>query len=152
MALTGSEFIEMVKYYRDEWWPARNIVEEAVAERFEVNRDVHVMRCFYIMLLNHVMPVFFKFYSHLVNHAHDCHVFVLYSIYLLRCNCCMSIITLVSDLESYIIKLCLFNSRVTHMRAAILLVSRHIPVYHLIISNEFGVTSQIVFLNSRKWH
>ena len=33
----------------------------------------------------------------------DCHVFVLYSIYFaMACNCYMSIITLVSDLERYI--------------------------------------------------
>ena len=33
----------------------------------------------------------------------DCHVFVLYSIYsAMACNCYMSIITLVSDLQRYI--------------------------------------------------
>lgn len=36
MSMTGSEFIDKVKYYSEAWWPARKIVEDAVAKRFEV--------------------------------------------------------------------------------------------------------------------
>ncbi|XP_033120510.1 UPF0160 protein MYG1, mitochondrial-like [Anneissia japonica] len=37
MELTGSEFVERVKYYNDCWWPAREIVEEAINGRFDVD-------------------------------------------------------------------------------------------------------------------
>ena len=37
MNLTGSEFLDKVKFYSDVWWPAREVVEKAIKSRFEVN-------------------------------------------------------------------------------------------------------------------
>ena len=35
--LVGSEFVEMVKYYTDDWWSAKHEVERAVKERKKVS-------------------------------------------------------------------------------------------------------------------
>ena len=35
--LVESEFVEMVKYYYDDWWPAKLVVERAVKERKKVS-------------------------------------------------------------------------------------------------------------------
>ncbi|KAK2177968.1 hypothetical protein NP493_570g04001 [Ridgeia piscesae] len=43
MSLTGSEFVDKVKYYSEAWWPARKIVEDAIAKRFEVDPSGEVM-------------------------------------------------------------------------------------------------------------
>ena len=32
MELAGKEFVEMVKYYSDVWWPAKKVVEDAVED------------------------------------------------------------------------------------------------------------------------
>ena len=36
MALTGLEFTDRVLYYGEAWWPAREIVKEALDKRYEV--------------------------------------------------------------------------------------------------------------------
>ena len=41
MKMVGEEFEDKVSYYRDSWWPARELVEQAVAERFKV-RKMHI--------------------------------------------------------------------------------------------------------------
>ena len=42
MELAGREFVEMVKYYSDDWWPAKKVVDDAV-EHAEVV-DMFVFR------------------------------------------------------------------------------------------------------------
>ena len=39
MNLVGEEFEDKVSYYRDAWWPARELVEHAVEKRFEVTKS-----------------------------------------------------------------------------------------------------------------
>ena len=36
MKLVGSEFTERVRFYRDVWWPARELVKTAINKRHEV--------------------------------------------------------------------------------------------------------------------
>ena len=36
MDLVGSEFLEVVTYFNRSWWPAKKIVEKAIASRHEV--------------------------------------------------------------------------------------------------------------------
>lgn len=38
MELTGQDFVQHINYAANVWLPARSIVEEAVAKRFEVNK------------------------------------------------------------------------------------------------------------------
>jgi uncharacterized UPF0160 family protein len=43
MTLTGSEFIESVEYILIQWLPARKIVEECVAKRFDVHSSGEII-------------------------------------------------------------------------------------------------------------
>ncbi|XP_071954836.1 MYG1 exonuclease-like isoform X2 [Antedon mediterranea] len=43
MEVTGSEFIDRIKYYNDCWWPAREIVEAALKNRFNVDPSGEVI-------------------------------------------------------------------------------------------------------------
>lgn len=43
MALTGSEFVERVRYAVDSWWPARKYVLNAINERFQVHESGRIM-------------------------------------------------------------------------------------------------------------
>lgn len=36
MEMIGKEFLEKFHYYVHQWWPAREILEKAIAKRFEV--------------------------------------------------------------------------------------------------------------------
>jgi hypothetical protein len=36
MAYVGKEFSDRISFYSDAWWPARSLVEDAYAKRFEV--------------------------------------------------------------------------------------------------------------------
>lgn len=39
--LTGQDFVQHVNYTANVWLPARSIVEEAIAKRFEVNKTLY---------------------------------------------------------------------------------------------------------------
>ena len=43
MKLVGDEFQDMTNYYGKEWWPAREVVEKAVEERFKVHASGRVI-------------------------------------------------------------------------------------------------------------
>ncbi|XP_072014533.1 LOW QUALITY PROTEIN: MYG1 exonuclease-like [Amphiura filiformis] len=43
MALTGEEFLLRLNFYNDSWWPAREIVETALKQRFEVDSSGEIM-------------------------------------------------------------------------------------------------------------
>ena len=58
MALTGSEFVDRVKYYSEAWWPARNLVEDAVAKRFEVR--ICLKTPTFMHTCNHVIARFMR--------------------------------------------------------------------------------------------
>ena len=36
MEVCGAELMDRITYYKESWWPARKLVEEAIADRFEV--------------------------------------------------------------------------------------------------------------------
>ena len=49
MELVGEEFVEITEYFRKSWLPARNIVQQAVASRHEVQYTVrYVIYCVYM--------------------------------------------------------------------------------------------------------
>lgn len=43
MELCGSEFMDRIKYYKDSWLPARALVEEAIANRFNVDSSGEII-------------------------------------------------------------------------------------------------------------
>jgi len=36
MTYVGKEFTDRILYYKDVWWPARSLVEDAYVNRFQV--------------------------------------------------------------------------------------------------------------------
>ena len=36
MEMCGTELLDRINYYKESWWPARKLVEEAVNDRYKV--------------------------------------------------------------------------------------------------------------------
>ncbi|PIK60614.1 putative UPF0160 protein MYG1, mitochondrial [Apostichopus japonicus] len=43
MALVGSEFVDKVTFYSNSWWPARELVEDALNSRFEAHESGEIV-------------------------------------------------------------------------------------------------------------
>jgi hypothetical protein len=44
MAMIGREFLDRFHYYIHAWWPARALLEKAIAKRFDVRRSIKTHR------------------------------------------------------------------------------------------------------------
>lgn len=56
MKMVGAEFLDKVLYYKKSWLPARELVEEAVKGRTEVNNSQVVFIADYMICIKTALP------------------------------------------------------------------------------------------------